>query len=299
VPNLEQALDDAIYMVQQGKSLEEALTQYPHLRPELEPLLTATLQICKVAAEPDAAFRARGRSALLAHMAARPRRRGGAPRGWVRLAAGMAAILVALTSATTVMAQTTLPGHPLHPVKLYSEKVWRALQPNPVEADLRLAQRRLEELLAVEGAHVPEALSAYASSLEALRLDVESLPSHALNTQTVLHAQRQQVEALLQASGSTADEVFTLIPTLAEIITNNPKQDPQATPQPQIQLVVPAIPTLGASMSVSAGSEGVSVEVGAKEGPALSIELNSKAPASLFEQVEETLKNLPSLQISK
>ncbi|MBX3006088.1 MAG: hypothetical protein KF821_09725 [Anaerolineales bacterium] len=289
MPNLEQALDDAIYMVQQGKSLEEALTQYPHLRPELEPLLTATLQICKVAPEPDAAFRARGRSALLAHMAARPRRRGGAPRGWVRLAAGMAAILVALTSATTVMAQTTLPGHPLHPVKLYSEKVWRALQPNPVEADLRLAQRRLEELLAVEGAQVPQALSAYAASLEVLRLDVESLPSHALNTQTALHAQRQQVEALLEASGSTVDDVFSFMPALTDIITNNPKQDPQAAPQPQIQLVVPVVPALGGSLSVTGGSEGVSVEVGAKEGPALSIELNSKEPLSLSDSIMKAL----------
>lgn len=256
---LEHALDGAIALLQEGNSLEEALNHYPELRQELAPLLAATLQVRKVELGATPAFKARSRAQLLGHIAAHPRQRPSS--GLLRFAVGLATVALALTSATTAMAQSSLPGHTLHPVKLYSEQVWRALHSNPIQADLAIAQRRLEELLAVQSEQVPDALSAYAASLEVLRRDVEALPDRALSAQTVLHAQRQQVQQVLEAVGSTSDDVFTIMPTLDQLITANPTQVPLTTPTQPVQLVVPVIPSLAVSISVSGGGNETAVEV--------------------------------------
>lgn len=268
---LDRALDGAIELVLQGKSLEEALAQYPEHEAQLKPLLKATLQISKVGeALPSPALKSRGRARLEGAMAAAPRTRGRNPL--FRLAASMAALLLTLATATTAMAQSALPGEPLHTWKLYSEQVWRSLHTNPVQADLQIAQRRLEELLAVDGdpARVPAALSAYASALDVLRTQLEALPDRALSAQQALHGQRDLVEAVLESAGSSVDEVFTILPTLDVLITANPMQVPVSTPVEQIQLVMPVIPTVVApaskpeqpAISVGVSDQGLSVEAG-------------------------------------
>ncbi|UYN90211.1 MAG: hypothetical protein KIT08_02985 [Anaerolineales bacterium] len=256
--DLERALDGAIELVQQGKSLTEALALYPEHRTQLEPLLKVTLQISQAGGTlPPAAFKTRGRAQLEGQMATRPHNRG---RSLLfKLAGSLAAVVLTLATATTVMAQSALPGETLHAWKLYSEQVWRSLHSNPVQADLQIAQRRLEELLAVEGdpTRVPAALSAYASALDVLRNDLEALPDRALSAQQALHGQRDLVQSALEAAGTTVDEVFTILPTLDVLITANPVQVPLSTPVEQIQLVVPAIPSVSPSKpEAPAGSIG-------------------------------------------
>ncbi|MCL4258542.1 MAG: hypothetical protein KJZ53_08445, partial [Anaerolineales bacterium] len=115
--NLETALEGAIELVQQGKSIEEALAQYPEHRLQLQPLLTASVHLKQAGlALPAAAFKARGRANLEAAMAASRRRGGRSPL--FKLAAGLAAVVLTLTTATTAMAQSALPGETLHPLKL-------------------------------------------------------------------------------------------------------------------------------------------------------------------------------------
>ncbi|UYN91923.1 MAG: hypothetical protein KIT70_00145 [Anaerolineales bacterium] len=263
---LERALDGAIELVLQGKSLEEALAQYPEHAQQLQPLLLVTMQVSKVGeALPSPAFKARGRALLEGSMAAAPRRGGRNPL--FKLAASMAALLLTLATATTAMAQSALPGDALHPWKLYSEQVWRSLQTNPVQADLQIAQRRLEELLAVDGdpERVPAALSAYASALDVLRTQLEALPDRAFSAQQALHGQRDQVQSALEAAGTTVDEVFTILPTLDVLITANPVQVPLSTPVEQIQLVVPVIPAISPSkpeQPADASSDSASSENG-------------------------------------
>ncbi|MCW5874104.1 MAG: hypothetical protein KIS88_05610 [Anaerolineales bacterium] len=278
--NLDTALERAIALVHEGKTPAEALEHYPQYRKALEPLLEAALQVRQVQSLGlSAAAKTRGRAALEAHMAARPGFHAPGFR-WARLASGLAAVGLALVTATTAMAQSALPGDVLHPVKLYSEQVWRSLQTNPVQADLSIAQRRLEELLAVEGnpERVPDAMSAYASSLEVLRRDLESLPNRALSAQTVLHAQREQMQTVLEAAGSTVEEFFTILPTVENLISNNPMQVPLSTPSNPIQLVSPVVPVApSVSVSVNTASEqpGVSLDVVSKqEGVSLSIGTN-------------------------
>lgn len=268
--DLERALEGAIELVQQGKSLEEALAQYPQHSPHLKPLLMAAVGIAQAgSALPGAAFKTRGRATLEAHMAITPRR--GSSRG-LRLATSLAVVLLTLAATTTAMAQSALPGERLHSVKLYSEQVWRSLHSNPIQADLQIAQRRLEELLALEGdtQRVPAALSAYAGALDVLRKDLEALPDRALSAQQALHGQRDLVQSALEAAGTTVDEVFTILPTLEVLITANPVQVPLSTPVQQIQLVVPTIPTVAVSVgkpeepviSVGVSEEGLSLQAG-------------------------------------
>ncbi|QYK51778.1 MAG: hypothetical protein KF701_04605 [Anaerolineales bacterium] len=292
--DLETALEGAIALVQQGKSIDEALAQYPEHRLELQPLLTASVHLKQAgAALPAAAFKARGRANLEAAMAASRRRGGRSPL--FKLAAGLAAVVLTLTTATTAMAQSALPGETLHPLKLYSEQVWRSLHSNPVEADLHIAQRRLEELLALDGdaARVPAALSAYAAALDVLRTDLEALPDRALSAQEILHGQRDLVQAVLEDAGTTVDEVFAILPTLDVLITANPIQVPVSTAVEQIQLVVPTIPTVAIPtlsvpvvkpdqpvISVGVDETGVSIEVG---------------KGTIIEQLEDVIDNARNL----
>lgn len=293
--NLDTALERAITLVQEGKTPEQALERYPQYRAVLEPLLNAALQVRGAQRTGlSLAAKGRGRAALEAGMAARPRAY--APRfSLLRMATTAAVVVLTLMTATTAMAQSALPGDVLHPVKLYSEHVWRSFHSNPVQADLSLAQRRLEELLAVEGDtdRVPAALSAYAASLEVLRRDLEALPDRALSAQTVLHAQREQMQTVLEAAGSTVDDFFTILPTVESLITNNPVQVPLSTPTDgSIQLVSPVVPVAPAvSVSVNPASEqpaSLTIDVGAK-GEGLSINLGLQGV------VDETLKGLNSI----
>lgn len=284
--NLDTALERALTLVQEGLTPAEALERYPQYRKALEPLLLAALQV--QGSQPaglSPAAKSRGRAELEARMAAQPRVR--APRlSFVRMAASAAAVVMALATATTAMAQSALPGDVLHPVKLYSEQVWRSMQGNPIQADLSIAQRRLEELLAVENdpERIPYALSAYATSLEVLRRDLETLPDRALSAQTVLHAQREQMQTVLEAAGSTVDEFFTILPTVETLITNNPVQVPLSTPSESIQLVSPVVPVAPpVSVSANPASEqpaAISVDVGAKDG-GLSISIGTNLDSAL------------------
>lgn len=289
--DLDTALERALNLVQEGKTPAEALERYPKYRKALEPLLAAAL-VLRATQLPGLApaAKARRRAELEAQLAERP---SGAAlrRSWLRLAGGLAAVCLFLATATTALAQSSLPGDALHPVKLYSEQVWRAVSSNHIQADLTIAQRRLEELLAVEGdaERVPDALSAYASSLEVLRRDLESLPDRALSAQTVLHAQREQMQTVLEATGSTVDEFFTILPTVENLITNHPVQVPLSTPSgATIELVSPVVPVAPpVSVSVSSGLSG-------EQPAALSIDVAGRGQG-LSTTIDTTLSGIKDL----
>ena len=50
---------------------------------------------------------------------------------------------------STVFAQEALPGESLYNLKLASETLWRAVAVDPLETDLKLADRRVNEYVAV------------------------------------------------------------------------------------------------------------------------------------------------------
>jgi hypothetical protein len=153
---LASALDDCIERLARGETLQACLARYPQQAGELKACLESAARLgAGSAVRPSAAFKARARSQLTAYMAAHPRplkirvpkRRSLFPQ----LTFGLVLCLIALAITTTALAQSALPGSTLYSLKLSSEKAWQMVAPDPAGVDLILAQRRVDEALAVSG----------------------------------------------------------------------------------------------------------------------------------------------------
>ncbi len=147
---LELALDDCLQRLASGKaSLAQCLARYPQYAAELRPMLEAALELQRgKAVRPSGAVRDRTRAKLQQHIKAHPRQ----PRKIQvvpRLAFMLVILAFALLAAGTGAAQGAMPGQILYGLKLSSERAWRAAAPDPVAADLYLADRHAKELMAV------------------------------------------------------------------------------------------------------------------------------------------------------
>jgi hypothetical protein len=78
-----------------------------------------------------------------------PRRKRGLSNYFWRMALNVGVLLITLLTTNTVLAQSALPGEGLYRWKLSSEHVWRVISPDPLATDLRLADRRVDEYVAV------------------------------------------------------------------------------------------------------------------------------------------------------
>jgi hypothetical protein len=145
-------LDNCLNQLASGVStLDECLARYPERAAELRPLL-------RIAAgfegardlRPSPAFKARTRAKLTLHMQALPRRRS-VFIPFLRVAFAMSALVLIFLSAGTALAQRAMPGDLLYDWKLTSEEIWRATASDSLEADLFLADRRVNEMLSVAG----------------------------------------------------------------------------------------------------------------------------------------------------
>lgn len=142
------ALDDCLQQLGSGRaSMGQCLSRYPQFAAELRPLLETALR-CQRGKDlrPSGAARDRGRAKLAQHMQSHPRQSRNI-KSVPRLAFAMLAVLLALLVAGTAYAQTALPGQALYPLKLSTEQAWRAASPDPLDVDLRLADRRADELV--------------------------------------------------------------------------------------------------------------------------------------------------------
>jgi hypothetical protein len=258
-----------------ASNLDECLSRYPQHAQQLEPVLVTHMYFERVGeARPSAAFKARVRAKLTQQMQAYPRRRSSRFNfAFMRLAANLAILLLALLAAGTVYAQSALPGEPFYEWKLASENTWRAVSSDPVRTDLAIAERRMNELIAVRNDSVlqPQALNAYLEAAARLRSE-----TNAENEALILQALHSQVEALTE-SGITVPEIINegLLPELNETLptlvspiatllplTEFPQVDPTSavsaeatpipsevterypTPLPNIVPTVQAIPSL-------------------------------------------------------
>ncbi len=145
---LERALDDCLQQLTSGKSsLGQCLARYPKYAAELRPILETALRLQQgKELRPSGAIRNRARAKLASHMEAHPRQ----PRKVrvvPRLAFGIVIVALLAMAAGTGFAQAALPGDALYNLKLSSERAWRAAAPDPVSADLVLADRRATELV--------------------------------------------------------------------------------------------------------------------------------------------------------
>ncbi len=155
----EKILDECVDQITSGTAgLEDCLAKYPQFAAELKPLLKAAMRLENVSAvQPSLEFKRRSRIKLKEYMRLHPNH---SKRGFtliVRLAGSLAVLAAAVLATGTVFAQNALPGQALYGWKLSSEQVWRTISPDPVSVDLILADRRVSEIVAVQGNPLDEA----------------------------------------------------------------------------------------------------------------------------------------------
>ncbi|MCW5855944.1 MAG: hypothetical protein KIT46_07855 [Anaerolineales bacterium] len=195
-------------------------------------MLAAAAQVQELGEfKPRPEFRMQTRAMLHGYMRASPRRRPAFSSGFLRLATSLGVVVLALVSTGAALAQSALPGDPLYPVKLTTEQVWRNLQSDPVRADAALANRRVQELVAVQGQAELEEISInlYAETVQQLRSAAKDDPQLTAWLNQVLLVQQDTLEKLLV--NSEADLREKLFELLFQPL-NNTNPAPAITPTP-------------------------------------------------------------------
>jgi hypothetical protein len=235
----EKVLQQCLSDLEQGASnVEDCLRRYPKYAPELEPILMtgAYLEQAREARISDP-FRARVRTKLIQQMRAHPRKP--ARAGWmfipataVRLATGFVAILLALLITGTAYAQCALPGNKFYSWKLISENVWRGVSPDPVGTDLAIAERRVDEMIAVSDAPAlyAQTLNAYLKVSARLKSEIS-----AENEERVLAAVNSQIEELAQSGIILLQPAEGLPPPFHEPTVTPTMTSPPVLRTPQVE----------------------------------------------------------------
>jgi hypothetical protein len=227
----EKVLAECLRELEQGvSSVDECLRRYPGHALQLEPVLltVAYLQHGREA-RPSAAFNARVRAKLIQGMQTHPQKTISFDFMFMRPAASLLVIVLAFVITGTAYAQSALPGDTFYAWKLASENTWRAVSPDPVKTDLALANRRVDELIAVrdDPALHAEALQGYLEVTARLKSEM-----NAENEARILPALESQIEELNDAG----------IP-VPQLDQNVPPQLGEPLPTPvETRLPVPEIP---------------------------------------------------------
>ena len=226
-------LQECLRDLEQGISnVEECLQRHPKHAAQLEPVMLTSAYLARGReARLSPAFQARVRSRLLREMYAhpRPRRRSFM---FMRLAASLAAVMLVLLMTGTVYAQRALPGEAFYTWKIASENAWRLISPDPLGIELVMAERRLEELIAVRNDPLlqAQALDAYLQVRDRLMSQLE--PSNEARILAVLDAQAEELSQMEILPGETAPDIVP------------PFEEPTATPAttPLSILATPQVP---------------------------------------------------------
>jgi hypothetical protein len=273
----EQVLDECLRDIERGASdVDQCLMRHPELAQRLKPILLVSgyLEHGREA-QPSSMFKARVRAKLTQQMRAYPRKSIQINFSLMRLAASLAVIVLALLITGTAYAQSALPGEPFYAWKLASENAWRAISPDPVGTDIAIAERRLNELIAIgdDSALYPQALNLYLQVVARLRSEM-----NAENEARILAALVSQIQKLNQSG--------VIVPQF-----DDPILAPQLTPE--IPQIVPTgdfpqlIPTLQVPSLTQEPDDPILT-------PLLNQEIPQIVPTNDFPQLIPTLQ-VPSL----
>ncbi|MDO9300781.1 MAG: sigma-70 family RNA polymerase sigma factor [Anaerolineales bacterium] len=235
-------LDECLMRLLDGKfTLDECLLLYPEYAVQLSPLLeTALLLNLGRDVEPLSTFTAYTRSAVTQYVQTHPRQPQIIIKPMFQRAALTFAMLVAAFFVTgTVHAQSALPGEPFYSWKRTSEHAWRAVSPDPVATDIILAERRLNEWIAVSNDPMQNA-NAMSSYLEALS-KLESIDD--VETLTLVVPVLQSQQQTLNNAGLSNTELNNY---LNEVATPT-RVPPTATPVPPTATATSVPPTATAT----------------------------------------------------
>ena len=150
--DFEAVFEECVEQVVSGESsVEECLARYPQFEAQLEPLLYSIvrLQDEALAVRPSPFLRARLRSELNRAIENSSRTKHRLPLSTWRMALQVAMLVVAFVMTNTMFAQGALPGERLYNWKLASETFWRTVTTDPLGTDLKIAERRIDEYVAV------------------------------------------------------------------------------------------------------------------------------------------------------
>lgn len=239
---LDQILNVCLDEIESGAStLDECLKRHPEHAAQLEPLLRAAIRLERGrAVQPSTAFKARTRAKLTQHMQANPRKgMARTPFMFWKFATSLAVIILALLITGTAYAQTTSPGDSFYSWKLASERVWRAISPDPIQTDIGIANRRITEMnkFANDPLRKAEALEGYLEVVTRLQaeLDAETL---------------ERILPIIEPDQETIDESQQPEPTPTISLTETPTQEPEGTaiplpplpsPNPPVPKIIPTI----------------------------------------------------------
>jgi DNA-directed RNA polymerase specialized sigma24 family protein/uncharacterized protein YidB (DUF937 family) len=212
-------LEDCLSQLMSGAStLESCLLRHPEHAPHLRPLLeTALLLELGRDVKPLPTFNAYTHEALIQYIRTHP------PQPRVNLvpvlrrtALSFAVLVIAVLVTGTTYAQAALPGEAFYPWKLTSEQVWLAFSPNQVAVHIALAERRLEEWIAV--ANDPKLSFIAMNNYQEALAKLESLDNEATYAmiQSALLAQQNE----LQQAGLTSAELSSYLSEIAELLSN-------------------------------------------------------------------------------
>jgi hypothetical protein len=262
----EHVLQECLRELEQGaSSVEECLRRYPNHAAQLEPVLLTSAYLARAReARLSPAFKARVRNRLIREMYAHPRKRTRPAFLFMRLAASLAVVILTLLGAGTVYAQRALPGEAFYGWKLTSENAWRAVTPDPVGADLAIAQRRVNELITVQDnpALSYEVLQAYLEVADRLKSEVSAdekafilavldVQFEELNQAGILPIEPEQTVVpsvdLPTATATPATSPVPVVETLRAEPTKvlpNSTDIPRAVPTVDVEVSPELVPTL-------------------------------------------------------
>lgn len=155
-------------------TVDECLVRYPQYAKQLKPLLR-TVHFLEGGRKlkPSQAFKARSRRYLTQDLRFNPRYSGRMQLSWQTALILLVTLVSTFFVTGTVHAQSVLPGDNFYPWKRVSEEVWRSLSINPVNTDIVLANRRLNEWIAV--ANDPELSASARNGYRAALSKLESM----------------------------------------------------------------------------------------------------------------------------
>jgi hypothetical protein len=246
---LEDALINALDLLEQGETVEQILAHHPETAAQLRPYLLAAAGLSATAVAAPASVRQASKENFLQYaeaMQTRPRLMAGL---WLRrtFSFALAALLLILGAGAllTIAANETLPGDTLYGAKLFVETVRLDLNTDPqaaVKMVERLRQERVEEVAALIAADRREAVTVRGALGERIPTGwlLEEIPVTVTNT-TAVHGALES-GFVVEVTGMTGDGVLTA--ALIEVISG---RLPQADQEP-----LPVVPTLPVTPQPSA-----------------------------------------------
>lgn len=219
-----------------GGSLRECMIRHPKFSSQLEPVLeTALLLDLGHDVTPLPAFINYTQDVLTQSLRFRPHRSQVISAPAVRRLAMAFAMLVAAFLATgTAYAQSALPGETMYGWKRASEQVWQTLAPHSVSLDLLLAERRLDEWIAVEDDPTlsATAMNGYQEALS--KLETNGDEEQLALVSSALEAQQETLEE----AGLTSPELDEYLKEVSVLLPENAN--------PQSPVVIFTTPTVNA-----------------------------------------------------